>query len=321
MAGADADVLVIGAGVIGLTTGICLAEEGMRVRVRSAQPPGQTTSVVATAMIGPTFAPPGDRMRTWEQATVDELTRPDVPGVRVRRGLLAARPAGMAPPSVEEISGFEPCSPDDLPDGFQTGFWVRLPLVDMPVYLDHLAERFRAAGGELEVRPVASLAEAAREAPRIANCSGLAARELVPDPEVHPVRGLKVIVDNPGIDTFFMEGPIGPSWTAYHPHGDHLVLGGIAVEDDENVVPGDQETADIIRRCAAVDPRLASARILDRQVGLRPGRPTIRLEAEEIDGARCVHNYGHGGIGVTVSWGCAREAAALLGVESAARRR
>jgi len=48
------------------------------------------------------------------------------------------------------------------------------------------------------------------------------------------------------------------------------------------------------------------------QVGLRPARPTVRVELEHFEGAWCVHNYGHGGRGVTLSWGCAREAAALL---------
>jgi len=47
-------------------------------------------------------------------------------------------------------------------------------------------------------------------------------------------------------------------------------------------------------------------------VGLRPGRPSVRLEVEQVGDARCAHNYGHGGSGVTLSWGCAREATALL---------
>jgi D-amino-acid oxidase len=42
-------------------------------------------------------------------------------------------------------------------------------------------------------------------------------------------------------------------------------------------------------------------------------RPTIRVEAEQLpSGVRLVHNYGHGGAGITVSWGCARDTAALL---------
>jgi D-amino-acid oxidase len=54
-------------------------------------------------------------------------------------------------------------------------------------------------------------------------------------------------------------------------------------------------------------------------VGLRPGRSTVRLEEAEplSSGARVVHNYGHGGAGVTLSWGCAREVVTLVGDPSA----
>jgi len=51
-------------------------------------------------------------------------------------------------------------------------------------------------------------------------------------------------------------------------------------------------------------------------VGLRPGRPAVRLEAERpgvggggAGGRPVVHNYGHGGSGFTVCWGCADEVA------------
>ena len=47
------DVLVIGAGVSGLTTGTCLAEAGLSVTIRTAVRPGQTTSVAAGAVWGP----------------------------------------------------------------------------------------------------------------------------------------------------------------------------------------------------------------------------------------------------------------------------
>ena len=91
-----------------------------------------------------------------------------------------------------------------------------------------------------------------------------------------------------------------------------MVLGGTADEDDENTEP-DMVTAEQIRqRCIEVEPRLRNARVRGHQVGLRPSRPTVRLESEHLDNALCVHNYGHGGSGVTLSWGCARDAVALL---------
>jgi hypothetical protein len=167
------DAVVIGAGVIGLTTGTCLAETGLRVRIRTAAPPAETTSAVAGALIGPVFAapghPPGDSVAAWERTGVSEFTKlaadPST-GAHLCRGLLAARPdvvAGGAPP-LDDIPEVRLSTPDELPDGFGFGFWATLPLVDMRRYLTYLSERFAAAGGEIQVRPVTGLAEAAREA-------------------------------------------------------------------------------------------------------------------------------------------------------------
>lgn len=67
-----------------------------------------------------------------------------------------------------------------------------------------------------------------------------------------------------------------------------------------------------MRRCAALRPEIAGARVLEHRVGLRPARDAVRLERTRLpDGRVLVHNYGHGGAGVTVAWGCAREAAGL----------
>jgi D-amino-acid oxidase len=62
----------------------------------------------------------------------------------------------------------------------------------------------------------------------------------------------------------------------------------------------------LVRRCTAIEPALAGAEVIAHRVGLRPVRPSVRLEAEELrDGRRLLHNYGHGGAGITLSWGCA----------------
>jgi len=47
--------------------------------------------------------------------------------------------------------------------------------------------------------------------------------------------------------------------------------------------------------------------------GLRPYRDqTFRLEPENVGGKFVVHNYGHGGAGITLSWGCAEEVVDLV---------
>ena len=61
------------------------------------------------------------------------------------------------------------------------------------------------------------------------------------------------------------------------------------------------------------------------QVGLRPGRPSALLELEQValkqqrpggssgkSSLPVVHNYGHGGAGLTLAWGCAADAVQLV---------
>lgn len=151
---------MVGAGVIGLSTAVCLAERGVRVEVRTELEPAQTTSAVASAMIGPAIAPPDSRTGRWERASVAYfrgLATDEGSGVMMRRGRLTARQAVPAPPG-----DIETCGADELPPGFTVGYWATLPLVDMVPYLDHLAGRLTAGGGRIELRRVASLPEHAQ---------------------------------------------------------------------------------------------------------------------------------------------------------------
>jgi D-amino-acid oxidase len=76
--------------------------------------------------------------------------------------------------------------------------------------------------------------------------------------------------------------------------------------------PEDAEA--ILKRCARIEPLLATAEIIEHRAGVRPGRPIVRVERQTTaDGNTVIHNYGHGGAGVTMSWGCAKYVLALLG--------
>jgi D-amino-acid oxidase len=308
-----ADVVVAGAGVIGLTTAICLAEDGLDVRIVAADPPQQTTSRAAGAMWGSSLARPADDVRRWAEVSLTELRAlADVAesGVRIARGVLAARTSDEGPPAFL-FPGVEIARRDDAPAGFRAAFALDVPVVDMPRHLDYLLDRFEDAGGGVELRPLRALADVAAEAPVVVNCTGVGARSLVPDAHVQAVRGQHVIVENPGLDEFFMEEP-APHWACWFPHGDHVVLGGIAQEGEWSLEPDPVVAEEIVARCAAIEPRLADARVIEHRVGLRPARRDVRVEAERLGGSLCVHNYGHGGTGVALAWGCARDVRALV---------
>ncbi|MFJ1896568.1 MULTISPECIES: FAD-dependent oxidoreductase [unclassified Streptomyces] len=304
------EVIVVGGGVSGLTTAVVLAGRGHRVRVWSRQPAATTTSAVAGALWWPYRIEPQDRVGDWSLASLnryEELAaRPAETGVRLVSGLhrgerLAALGAwaGELKDVVESAEGLR----------------CRLPLIDMPVHLDWLEEQVRAAGGSIERRTVSSFDEAAAEAATVVNCTGLGARELVPDTGMRPVRGQLVMVENPGIEEWFTEAdPASDVTTYFFPQPGRLVLGGTAGTDDWRTVPDPRVAGEIVARCARVRPEIAGARIIGHRVGLRPARDAgVRIEAEPLPGGgRLVHNYGHGGAGVTVALGCAEAAARLV---------
>lgn len=315
-------VVVIGAGVSGLTTAICLAEAGERVRVWAAVPPARTTSALAGAMWGPSFQEPVARTLAWtEQSLRDFRELAALPGTGVRMAQVLTvgdlPSADRLPPQARLIPDLRQCDAAELPAGFPAGFRGSMPVMDMPRYLDYLSDRLARAGGEIEIRKVGSLAEAADAAPVVVNCSGLGARELAGDPRVRPVLGQFVAVQNPGLDQVFLELTAASEMTHFCPHRDRVLCGGISVPERWDTDPDAGVTERILARCRRVEPRLRDADVIDVWVGLRPDRPAIRVEAEPIGRARCVHNYGHGGSGVSLSWGCARETAALALAEPA----
>lgn len=316
MTSTDLDALVVGAGVSGLTTAICLAEAGLRVQIWAAESPERTTSYAAGAMWGPYLVEPVGRVRVWSAQTLDvlrHLATDTATGVRLVFGVEASRKPVVPPEWGNELDGFRLCEPDELPDGFATGWRYTAPLVDMPVYLGYLRERLRQAGGEIAIRRVDSLDETVDVAPVVVNCTGIGAHDLVSDPDLAPIRGQLVVVDNPGITEFFSEDTgLSPDLLHFYPQGETLVLGGTAQPDAWNPQPDPDIAAAIVARCAEIEPRLRRARVIEHRVGLRPTRPYVRVEERRIDGTNVIHNYGHGGAGVTLSWGCALEVASSL---------
>jgi D-amino-acid oxidase len=323
-----ADVVVVGAGVVGLTTAISLAEAGVATRVLAAEPPSRVTSVAAGAIWGPVTCGPTERCSEWSRTGLEVLSAlADEPGAGVHplRGREVAATVASPPQWMDLLPDVRILGPDELPDlaGGEralSGWSYRAPAVNMPIYLEYLLNRYAGLCGTVDYAAVDSLAAVA--APVVVNCTGIGARALVGDESLVPIRGQVVVAENPGIEEFYVDhgAPGDVDYVYAFPHDDVIVLGGTAHQGAYDLAPRPEISARIMRDCAAVLPALRGARVITERVGLRPYRPEVRLEAETLPGGRTLwHNYGHGGAGVTLSWGCAREitSAVLAGAASA----
>ncbi len=172
----------------------------------------------------------------------------------------------------------------------------------MAVYLGWLIGRVAALGGTLTRLNLAALPIGADV---VVNCAGLGARLLGSDPSVTPVRGQVVCVEQVGLERWWLDAD-GPTYVI--PRSRDIVLGGTDGEGDWSRTPSPDTAAAILARAAALVPEVRRARVLRHKVGLRPARPVVRVER---DGG-VVHCYGHGGAGVTLSWGVADEVVALV---------
>lgn len=277
-------VAVVGAGVSGLSCALRLLQRGAQVVVFAREFPLRTVSAVAGAIWYPYEARPPEKVERWGRASLVEferLARVPGSGVTIVEGLVADR-----------------------------GETRRLPVAEMPIYLQFLVGELQRLGGRLVHRDLRSLAEL--DAPAIVDCAGLGARELAGDQGLYPIRGQVVQVDKV-TDRFVIDDGNPRGMTYVIPRARDCVLGGVAQKDDADLRPRAAETAAIRARCAEHVPALQGADTRAVLVGLRPGRREVRLESERLpDGRLVIHDYGHGGAGMTLSWGCADEVADLV---------
>jgi len=317
-------VCVVGAGVIGLTCAIRLAESGHSVHITMAQPAADSVSAVAAAMWFPYRAFPQDRVLAWSMTsltTFEALADDPATGVAMRYGSQLHRSANPDLWWAEHLTGLGRFSRDDLPAGIAGdpaiigGVRARLPIIVMSRYLGWLERRCAELGVTTHQVRLDSVGAADPSADALVLAVGMGADALLGRGEVTPIRGQVVRLANPGLTDWLLDEDDPDQFCYIIPRFDDVVCGGTAEVGRDWLEPDPATEAVLLARARALLPILGDAPIVSRAVGLRPGRTEVRLErCDDLDpaGRAVVACYGHGGAGVTMSWGCADEVASLV---------
>jgi D-amino-acid oxidase len=353
----DPRVLVLGAGVIGLTTALCLLRKKVQVTILADHFAPHLTSVVAGALWEWPPAVCGyhhdalslSRSKEWcvvSYRAFAELAREPQSGVFMRNSafyfrqpvLSRLREASKMSELRDKVLGFRHDSALIREYGVNPNYGVvdayshLAPMIDTDIYMGWLERQVRRHGARIVKEHVSGpLNECLEEltnryaADAVINCTGLGAKELG-DSSVYPLRGALIRLLNfpvpPGIEAAHCvshdESKGSQDIVFIVPRGRNLVvLGGLAEPNEwsKDIDLNNYEPVRAMyRRCKDFLPALERFRIAEKEpvrVGLRPfRRQNVRLEKEPD--LPIIHCYGHGGAGVTLSWGCAEEVSSLV---------
>ncbi|MBY0360152.1 MAG: FAD-binding oxidoreductase [Candidatus Obscuribacterales bacterium] len=325
------EITILGCGVIGLSSALELLQRGFKVKIVAAELPPHTTSDIAAAVWYPFKVHPQDKVLAWSKASLDKYYEfaesKDDAGVFLCPLLeLHVSQVEEKPWWTKAVRKFEKAAATLLPDDYSSGYQAEIAVINASVFLEYLMKKVISLGGKIEKLPARfeSVAELSALGKLVVNCTGLGAGKLCKDDAVYPIKGQVVRTTRPdfGSCVFDDYGPRAISYIV--PRQDDCILGGTAAENDWDLAADDKVAKTIMTKCTELVPELARVQVLEHKVGLRPGRNQIRLElesfaaGEELSCGGCaerdfavIHNYGHGGAGFTVAWGCAQEVAEL----------
>ncbi|XP_037027923.1 D-aspartate oxidase [Bradysia coprophila] len=326
-------VAIVGAGVVGLSCAVKIAESvadrrNVDVCVFSDKFSPNTTGDGSAGLWGPYLIcdTASDKINKWSDETHQFFHELWKSGKAAELGIslipvtrLIIDGDGFNPCWSRVVFGFTPVSYEQL-DQYSREHNVKytagahfVTFTCEPTFLlPYLMKRFQSAGGKVFEKRINNFDELDQDYDLIINCTGMGAKLLANDRKVRPIRGQVHRVEASWI---FQSTQNDVNYII--PNVGSVVLGGTAQFDDYNENASADDSKFIRSGCLNLDPSIANSTFLKEWVGLRPGRNTIRIEEETIrkrNGKTCtiIHNYGHGGSGVTTAWGCATDVLDLV---------
>lgn len=314
-----ANVAIVGSGIIGMTTALCLSRAGHRPIIVSKDPVSKTTSAVAAAFWYPFKAEPVHKVSGWAQRSLSvfrEAERIPETGVVWHEFTQLLTPEDELPWWHTDVDGFR-CDEHatDLIVGRRRLCHFNVPIIDTTMYLTYLERSLKDHNVPFEIAELQCIDDAFDIAETVVNCSGIGAIKLVQDSDLHPARGQVIRIKKKSTHKPVIDLTQDPKLAHVTPRVHDTILGGTYENNVSSLDPSQTATREIIERCKSILPELGDlldGDILGVQCGLRPVRSSVRVERERLDKGWLFHNYGHGGAGFTLAWGCAEEICAMI---------
>ncbi|KAH8274626.1 hypothetical protein KR026_008787 [Drosophila bipectinata] len=321
---------VLGSGIIGLTTALELQKEfpTARVSVIADRFNEDTVSYVAAGIFRPGTSFMGPTQEITQQWMTDAFNYWDdlrrskeapLAGVCQLSGYIYSRtsPSIVRNHFIEKLLPvYRRATEEELKlcqGGWKYGSFFTTCLTESRLFLPYATQKFLENGGEVVRQHVSNFFEVPKGYDVLLNCTGMGAKELCSDQHLVPIRGQVLKVRAPWVKTAFY----GDYDTYILPGFETVTLGGCRQFDSYNTEWCKYDSMAIRERCYDLLPSLRKAEIVRECVGLRPHRSVVRVEPELLTNSegrrlKVVHNYGHGGYGVTTAPGTAKYAVGLV---------
>uniref|UniRef100_A0A1A9X595 FAD dependent oxidoreductase domain-containing protein n=1 Tax=Glossina brevipalpis TaxID=37001 RepID=A0A1A9X595_9MUSC len=195
---------------------------------------------------------------------------------------------------------------------FKSGIQFMTFTSEPRLLLPYLMKRFQRQGGRILEQKIENIYNFIKvtDYDVVINCVGLGALKLLNDTNMYPIRGQVSRIKAPWLYSVLLDESDDGNYII--PNSTTVVLGGTHQENNFNTSVCSKDKKFILDGCKHIIPALNDAQHLYDWVGLRPGRTSVRLELEQCGEKLLIHNYGHGGSGVTLAWGCAQEVLNIL---------
>ncbi len=306
-------IAIIGAGISGLSCAYLLSQKNYSIKIFAKEFSPNITSNRAAAFWFPYHIRNDKRGIEWCRKSLEfykELSGNPATGVSMHQLIKAVRKE--VEDAQESWMKFMPknsyrlMQQEELKDMYAAGFDVIVPLIETQIFLPYLQSYLEDKNGEFIKRDVYDLNDF-NNYDVVINCSGLGARNLCNDETIIPVKGQVGLLSPLNNFPIFLDTE-KPLYIV--PRKDAIIVGG-TYEDDIYSETNEPSTIErLLKNAYEVFPQLKQQNYIGCWAGLRPYRPTVRLEKEP--NTNIIHNYGHGGSGFTLSFGCAEEVMNLI---------